>query len=71
MRNVCAMNEAHADAAPRRPGDIDEAGSGGPAAATAGLPAGYPQFLTEVKRRIAAARTRAVLAVDSELIRLY
>ncbi|HEY1457409.1 MAG TPA: PDDEXK nuclease domain-containing protein [Solirubrobacteraceae bacterium] len=35
------------------------------------LPAGYPAFLTEVKTRIAAARTRAVLAVNSELIRLY
>jgi predicted nuclease of restriction endonuclease-like (RecB) superfamily len=35
------------------------------------LPADYPQFLTEVKARIAAARTRAVLAVNSELIKLY
>jgi len=35
------------------------------------LPAGYPEFLAEVKARIAAARTRAVLAVNSELIRLY
>jgi hypothetical protein len=35
------------------------------------LPADYPQFLAEVKARIAAARTRAVLAVNSELIRLY
>ena len=35
------------------------------------LPADYPQFLAEVKTRIAAARTRAVLAVNSELIRLY
>lgn len=34
-------------------------------------PAGYPEFLAEVKARIAAARTRAVLAVNSELIRLY
>ena len=35
------------------------------------MPAGYPQFLAEVKARIAAARTRAMLAVNSELIRLY
>jgi predicted nuclease of restriction endonuclease-like (RecB) superfamily len=35
------------------------------------LPAGYPEFLAEVKSRIAAARTRAALAVNSELIRLY
>ena len=35
------------------------------------LPADYPQFLAEVKLRIAAARTRAVLAVNSELIQLY
>jgi predicted nuclease of restriction endonuclease-like (RecB) superfamily len=35
------------------------------------LPADYPQFLAEVKARIGAARTRAVLAVNSELITLY
>jgi len=35
------------------------------------LPIGYPEFLVEVKARIAAARTRAALAVNSELIRLY
>jgi predicted nuclease of restriction endonuclease-like (RecB) superfamily len=35
------------------------------------LPAGYPQFLAEIKARIGAARTRAVLAVNSELVRLY
>jgi predicted nuclease of restriction endonuclease-like (RecB) superfamily len=35
------------------------------------LPAAYPQFLAEIKARIAAARTRAVLAVNSELIQLY
>ncbi len=35
------------------------------------MPADYPQFLAEVKARIAAARTRAVLAVNSELIQLY
>ncbi len=35
------------------------------------LPADYPQFLAEIKARIGAARTRAVLAVNSELIRLY
>jgi predicted nuclease of restriction endonuclease-like (RecB) superfamily len=42
-----------------------------PARRTAGLPADYPQFLTEVERRIAAARTRAALAVNSELVKLY
>ncbi len=35
------------------------------------LPADYPQFLAEIKARIAGARTRALLAVNSELIALY
>ena len=35
------------------------------------LPADYPRFLAEIKARIGAARTRAVLAVNSELITLY
>jgi predicted nuclease of restriction endonuclease-like (RecB) superfamily len=35
------------------------------------LPADYHQFLAEIKARIAGARTRAALAVNSELIRLY
>jgi len=35
------------------------------------LPADYPQFLAEIKARIAAARTHAALAVNSELIQLY
>jgi predicted nuclease of restriction endonuclease-like (RecB) superfamily len=35
------------------------------------LPADYPQFLAEIKARITGARTRAVLAVNSELITLY
>jgi predicted nuclease of restriction endonuclease-like (RecB) superfamily len=35
------------------------------------LPADYPQFLAEIKARIAGARTRSVLAVNSELIALY
>jgi predicted nuclease of restriction endonuclease-like (RecB) superfamily len=34
-------------------------------------PADYAAFLAEVKTRIAAARTRAALAVNSELIKLY
>jgi len=34
-------------------------------------PAGYPAFLAEVKVRIAATRTLAALAVNSELVRLY
>jgi predicted nuclease of restriction endonuclease-like (RecB) superfamily len=42
-----------------------------PAGRTAGLPADYPEFLSGLKTRIAAARTRAALAVNSELIRLY
>ncbi len=42
-----------------------------PAHRSDALPAGYPEFLAEVKARIAAARTRAVLAVNSELITLY
>src|ERR1700722_6515932 len=35
------------------------------------LPADYAEFLAEIKARIAAARTRAALAVNSELIKLY
>jgi len=35
------------------------------------LPADYPQFLADVKARIAGARTRAALAVNSELVKLY
>jgi DUF1016 N-terminal domain len=35
------------------------------------LPADYPQFLAEIKARIAGARTRAALAVNGELVRLY
>jgi hypothetical protein len=46
-------------------------GSGDSAEGMLGLPADYPQFLTEIKTRIAAARTRAALSVNSELIRLY
>ena len=42
-----------------------------PTGRTAGLPADYPEFLSGLKTRIAAARTRAALAVNSELIRLY
>jgi predicted nuclease of restriction endonuclease-like (RecB) superfamily len=42
-----------------------------PAGRTAGLPADYPELLSGLKTRIAAARTRAALAVNSELIRLY
>jgi predicted nuclease of restriction endonuclease-like (RecB) superfamily len=38
---------------------------------TAQPPADYPLFLAELKARIAAARTRAALAVNSELIKLY
>jgi hypothetical protein len=34
-------------------------------------PAGYLEFLADVKTLIAAARTRAALAVNSELILLY
>jgi predicted nuclease of restriction endonuclease-like (RecB) superfamily len=35
------------------------------------LPADYPQFLAEIKARIVGARTRAALAVNGELVRLY
>jgi hypothetical protein len=35
------------------------------------LPADYAEFLAEIKARIAASRTRAALAVNSELIELY
>jgi predicted nuclease of restriction endonuclease-like (RecB) superfamily len=35
------------------------------------LPAGYPEFLAEIKARVASARTRAILAANSALIGLY
>jgi predicted nuclease of restriction endonuclease-like (RecB) superfamily len=35
------------------------------------LPGDYAEFLAEIKARIAAARTRAALAVNSELVKLY
>jgi predicted nuclease of restriction endonuclease-like (RecB) superfamily len=38
---------------------------------TAQLPEDYPKFLAELMTRIAAARTRAALAVNGELIKLY
>jgi len=65
------MNKEHSKPKAQRSEDSGEPGSGGSAAGLAGLPADYPQFLAEIKARIAAARTRAVLAVNSELIRLY
>jgi hypothetical protein len=65
------MNEERSKPEGQQSGDIQEPGSGGPAAGLAGLPADYPRFLTEIKARIAAARTPAVLAVNSELIWLY
>jgi predicted nuclease of restriction endonuclease-like (RecB) superfamily len=65
------MNEQRSKPRPQRPGDTDAPGSDSPAAGLAVLLADYPAFLADVKARIAAARTRAVLAVNSELIRLY
>jgi predicted nuclease of restriction endonuclease-like (RecB) superfamily len=35
------------------------------------LPDGYTQLLARLKREIGAARTRAALAVNEELIKLY
>ncbi len=35
------------------------------------LPAGYPQFLTQLKTQIREARVRAALAVNAELVTLY
>jgi len=35
------------------------------------LPAGYPAFLSDVKARVQAARTRAVLSANRSLIELY
>lgn len=40
-------------------------------AASKPLPDDYPQLLERLKREIGAARTRAALAVNEELIRLY
>ena len=36
-----------------------------------GLPTDYAGLLTDIKQRIRHAQTRAVLAVNAELIRLY
>ncbi|MDR1934231.1 MAG: PDDEXK nuclease domain-containing protein [Candidatus Accumulibacter sp.] len=35
------------------------------------LPADYANWLTDIKRRVVAARSRAALAVNSELVKLY
>ncbi len=35
------------------------------------IPADYADWLTEIKARVSAARQRAVLAANAELIRLY
>lgn len=42
-----------------------------PQPSVAPLPADYAEFLAEIKARITAARTRAALAVNGELIELY
>jgi len=42
-----------------------------PPTRTVGLPPEYLGFLAELKARIAASRTRATFAVNSELIELY
>ena len=38
---------------------------------TPATPQGFPALLEDVKVRIRAAQTRAMLAVNSELVRLY
>src|SRR5262245_47215093 len=35
------------------------------------VPASYPAFLNELKERIRAARVKAYLAINSEMIKLY
>lgn len=42
-----------------------------PAGRLKGLPAGYPDLLDDLKRRIRAAQVKAALAVNRELIALY
>ena len=42
-----------------------------PAADQASLPDGYGQLLDDIKQRIAAARVKAALSVNRELIALY
>lgn len=37
----------------------------------AAIPAGYADWLTDIKARVVAARQRAVLAANAELIQLY
>jgi hypothetical protein len=40
-------------------------------ATASGLPAGYAEWLSEVKARVHAAQQRAALAVNRELLTLY
>ena len=40
-------------------------------AAAAAIPAGYAEWLSGIKRRVVAARQRAALAVNAELVQLY
>ena len=35
------------------------------------VPAGFPNLLKEIKSRIQQAQTRAILAANAELVRLY
>ena len=35
------------------------------------VPAGFPKLLKEIKARIQGAQTRAILAANAELVRLY
>ena len=42
-----------------------------PPTAAGGLPPDYPRFLRELKQRICAARLKAVLSVNREMIALY
>ena len=40
-------------------------------AAAAAIPAGYGEWLSGIERRVVAARQRAALAVNAELVQLF
>lgn len=67
-----ASDKAHAPK-PRRASSARAVASRAalPRAAAAGLPAGYPAFLDDLKARIRTARLRAGLAANQELLLLY
>ncbi|MBI4580640.1 MAG: hypothetical protein HY718_13110, partial [Planctomycetes bacterium] len=59
-----SSDRLNANASPRSAGHIVQQPAGKP-------PAGFPTLLKQIKARIQLAQTRAILAANTELVRLY